>query len=392
MRILFAFDHVFYRDPGGIVYSPGQFPYLLWERYLQTFENVVVASRMRQIPDGSDTSMLNVSSGPNVSFVSMPDLCGIKAALTARRKAMEILKGALFRVDALIARLPSEIGALAIKTAMMLGKPWSVEVVACTRDILWNHGSWRGKVYALVAACRTRNLVRQAPYVLYVTDEFLQKRYPSIGKSIGCSDVAIEEIDEDILRARLALIEKAQPPFKIGFIGSLGPKYKGLDTALYALQEIHRQIPNFELRILGGGNQEPWQRIAQRLGLSATIKFYGTLPSGREVQSWLDEINLYIQPSRTEGLPRALLEAMSRACPSLGTRVGGIPELLDESCMFEAGDHVRLAELITRAAGDKKWQCEMAVRNFRKSMGYTAKILNSRRTEFWQDFAQSFAR
>lgn len=388
MKVLFAFDHVFYRASDGAVYSPGQFPYFLWQRYLHTFDSIVVASRTRQIQDGFDTSKLNVSSGPHVSFIPMPDLSSVKAILMSRRKAMEILRGALTRTDALIARLPSEIGAMAIMAARKLTKPWAVEVVACTRDILWNHGNWRGKVYAPIAAYRTRSLVRKAPYVLYVTGEFLQKRYPTTGKSIGCSDVVIDEMDEGILRARLALIEKAQAPFKIGFIGSLGPKYKGLDTALYALQKLNQHIPPFEFRVLGCGNPEPWQRIAQHLGLSKVTKFYGTLPSGQEVQSWLDEIDLYVQPSRTEGLPRALLEAMSRGCPSFGTRVGGIPELLDDSCLFAAGDHVRFAELIARGVQDKKWQCEMAVRNFRKSMRYTEKILNTRRSEFWQDFAQ----
>ena len=54
----------------------------------------------------------------------------------------------------------------------------------------------------------------------------------------------------------------------------------------------------------------------------------GSLPHN-EVFEWLDTIDIYAQPSRQEGLPRALIEAMSRGLPAFGARTGGIPELLE---------------------------------------------------------------
>jgi len=71
---------------------------------------------------------------------------------------------------------------------------------------------------------------------------------------------------------------------------------------------------------------------------------------------------LYVQPSRQEGLPRAVLEAMSVGCPVIGSRVGGIPELLRDSDMFESGDVTEIAHLIQQMSRERL--AEMATVNF----------------------------
>ena len=62
---------------------------------------------------------------------------------------------------------------------------------------------------------------------------------------------------------------------------------------------------------------------------------------------WLDDMDLYIQPSLQEGLPRAVVEAMSRGLPALGAHTGGIPELLGEDCIFPRKGVDAIAELLT---------------------------------------------
>src|SRR5690625_396249 len=53
-----------------------------------------------------------------------------------------------------------------------------------------------------------------------------------------------------------------------------------------------------------------------------------------EVFDWLETIDLYAQPSRQEGLPRALIESMSRGVPAFGANTAGIPELLENEFIF----------------------------------------------------------
>src|SRR5690606_42058407 len=97
--------------------------------------------------------------------------------------------------------------------------------------------------------------------------------------------------------------------------------------ALARLRQIG--LDGFRYEIVGGGDQSYLRKIARKYGVADPVDFLGRI-TRKEVFQWLDKIDLYIQPSKTEGLPRALIEAMSRGLPCLGTRVGGIPELLTD--------------------------------------------------------------
>ena len=115
-------------------------------------------------------------------------------------------------------------------------------------------------------------------------------------------------------------------------------KLKGIDDAIKALSIAKSQLPPFEFHVLGGGDKRYFYKLAVQKGLKEEVKFDGTLPSGKPVFDWLDQLDLYIQPSKQEGLPRALIEALSRGLPAIGSSVGGIPELLDEECIIKRGD------------------------------------------------------
>jgi glycosyltransferase involved in cell wall biosynthesis len=112
------------------------------------------------------------------------------------------------------------------------------------------------------------------------------------------------------------------------------------------------------------------------------------LPSQRHVRDELDRADLFILASRTEGLPRAMLEAMARALPCIGTRVGGIPELLDDDDLVDSGDVTGLAGKIREVAGDRARIGRMSARNLEVASGYRAEILNARRKQFFEHIRQ----
>jgi len=386
MKVLFAHDNKFCRGEDGLYYSDGYFPYRLWQRYLEVFDQVVVAGRVRPLRPGEQIENLDLSSGPGVSFVEIPSINGPVAKFIARRQAGEEIREALGKCDALIVRVVSEISRLAVEIATQMNKPWAVEVAGCTFDSLWNYGNWQGKVYAPYAAYMTKRMIKKAPYALYVTQDFLQRRYPCNGVTLACSDVQLVNSSPQLFPRRLARIEQGSRPVKIGLIGSLVHAQKGVDTAIEALGVIKERLPAFQFCILGGGNPERWQRLAEKNGVASQTVFCGLLPSGDAVSAWLDDIDIYIQPSFLEGLPRALVEAMSRGCPALGSSVGGIPELLDSGCLHPPGDSRRLASLLEQAVNDKCWQRQQAERNFHEAMQYEKANLDQRRRAFWLDF------
>lgn len=71
-------------------------------------------------------------------------------------------------------------------------------------------------------------------------------------------------------------------------------------------------------------------------GVADRVVFKGQMKH-QQVLEWIDSLDIYIQPSMQEGLPRALIEAMSRACPAIGSSTGGIPELLPSDAILKEG-------------------------------------------------------
>jgi glycosyltransferase involved in cell wall biosynthesis len=383
-EVVFAHDYPFLHASDGQVYSDrGDWP---WHRYLEFAERMTIASRAREVDRSEAAADWTLVSAPALAYEAIPSLSGPVLRYGNRRDAARRLRAGLESADALIARLPSEIGGLAVRVAERLGKPWAAEVVTCTWDALWNYGTWQGKAYAPVSWWTTRRLVRRAPFVMYVTRQFLQRRYPTRGRSVGCSDVELPELDPAVLERRLARGGSQTKPLRIGMIAALTVRFKGVQTALAALGRIRERVPPFEFHVLGAGDAAPWRELARRHGVDDCTHFPGTL-APEAVHEWLDGVDVYLQPSFQEGLPRALVEACSRACPALGSTAGGIPELLAPECLHKPGDDGRLAELLAGALTSTDWRRRQAELSFAAAQPYRKSVLDRIRAGFWAEFA-----
>lgn len=384
MRVVFAHDHIFRVDNKGNVFSNGKLPYTVLSRYLDFFDHVTVVSRSEALQNEGQCEQFNIASGKGVSFIPVPSLSRPIYAFIHRREAVARITEAIRGADAVIARLPSEIGSLAIIIAKKLNKPCAVEVVACAWDALWNYGNIQGKIYALYAKKRMQVQIKEATHVLYVTDTFLQTRYPSEGKTGSCSDVEISPLNKEEWDNRIRLFFKNPNVIRFGMMGSLSSKLKGIETALYAFHSIKDEIP-FEFHILGDGDKKKWESLANKLGIKPFVFFDGTLPNGKQVTQWLDKIDVYIQPSFQEGLSRAIVEAMSRGCPAIVSNVGGNPELIDFLCLHKPGDSDSLARMLKKAT-NKKWRYRHGRRNLVRSYAFNKETLDIKRKQFWTSF------
>lgn len=256
--------------------------------------------------------------------------------------------------------------------------------MGCPWDALWNH-SFKGKLAAPYMWYLTRKAVNDAPYVLYVTNEFLQRRYPANGRYIGCSDVSLPFLDEKVLKNRLNRIEhmNGNKPVVIGTIGAANVRYKGQQYVIKAIYRLNKQGYDFRYQVVGGGDRSFLMSLSEKYGISDKVQFLGSMPH-EKVFEYLDNIDLYIQPSKQEGLPRALVEAMSRGCPAIGSNTGGIPELLNKELTFKKGSVKELCNLLKRI--NKEEMLKEAKRNFEKAKEYSEDLLERSRTAFYKEF------
>ncbi|MFA5603080.1 MAG: glycosyltransferase, partial [Bacilli bacterium] len=128
--------------------------------------------------------------------------------------------------------------------------------------------------------------------------------------------------------------------------------------------------------------------VANKHGVADQIKFLGAMPHNK-VFDWLETIDIYTQPSRQEGLPRALIEAMSRGLPAFGARTAGIPELLEDRFIF-SNTRKNIDEIFEILKSfNKDTMIEQAKRNFKESKEYDKNVVEERRRKFFEEFRDS---
>jgi len=276
-------------------------------------------------------------------------------------------------------------------------KPYALEVVGDPWEALgpgtWPHTS--RPIFRRIATQQLKRICKGAIAVNYVTSETLQQRYPpSKGAyAVGISDVSLENgVPPDRIQDRYRRFRqspwqdtKTDHPFRIGFIGSFARMYKGPDTLIQAAA-LCRSHFNFQVILVGTGGYLPEMKaLAAKLGIVDRVEFRGEISSGRSIFEFLDSIDLFVMPSRAEGLPRALVEAMSRGCPCIASAVGGIPELLDASDLVSPGSPEKLAKLILRVTADSSRLVAMSARNLAKAAQFSPQTLKQSRRAFLEE-------
>ncbi|MGM2817803.1 glycosyltransferase family 4 protein [Bacillus cereus group sp. Bce001] len=386
MKLVFAHDHIFYKYDKQF-FSTGGLSKEMLERYTKVFEEVVVISRQKNISKFNDK--LTLASTDRVKFVEIPNFKSIRNSHEIL-KARKIINREIANSDALISRIPSSIGSMAIKAAKRMKKPYLVEVVACPWDALWNH-SFKGKIIAPFTYLSTKKLVERADYAVYVTNNFLQKRYPTKGNSVNCSNVALKEFDDNVLFKRLEKIHNKKNGEKIiiGTTAAVNVRYKGQQYIIQALGELKKQgKTHFEYQLVGGGEQSYLKSVAEQYDVSDQVKFLGSLPHNK-VFEWLDTIDIYTQPSRQEGLPRGLIEAMSRGLPCFGAHTAGIPELVEAKFIFSNSKNniYEICNLLGEM--NKEAMLVQAKKNFDEAKKYDSTIIETRRQLFFSRFKKN---
>jgi glycosyltransferase involved in cell wall biosynthesis len=119
----------------------------------------------------------------------------------------------------------------------------------------------------------------------------------------------------------------ADAPLRILFAGRIGAR-KGAFELLQAFARLAPKFPSATLVCAGDGEGAELRQLAARLGVADRLECPGWLKP-EQMAGELQRASIFALPSHQEGVPMALLEAMSRSLPVLTTPVGGIPEVVE---------------------------------------------------------------
>lgn len=378
MKLGFVFDTRFTKY-GNDYFSMGLSKDMLINRYLNLFDEMVVVGRYKEVKE-SPIGKFNKLNCEQIKFKCYSNDSSIKRLLNFR-KDTKYIREVLKSCDAVVCR-----GWRGTILCKKLSKPYLVEVVNCPWDSYWNHGLF-GKIVAPIMFCISRTAIWNAPYVIYVTNEFLQKRYPTKGKNVAISNVALQKSDSDVLNNRIdKILNSKTDKIVIGTAAAVDVPFKGQRFIIKALAKLKEKGNNdFVYYIVGSGDFTKLRHLAEKKGVSDRVRFGGNIPHNK-VFEWFDLIDVYVQPSLQEGLPRAMIEAMSRGLPCYGTRTGGIPELIDKKCVcnnnrFISNQFVKFFE-----SYNKDDAITHAKRNYNEAKKYEADILERKREDFIKMF------
>lgn len=369
MKLLFVHDFPAEFNKGDY-YSLG-FTYSIWERYLSVFDRMIISSRFKNIKEVGNKKK---SSGKKVEFRPITSYKSPKSLLNNHKDIIEKITLAIKESDGVLIRVPSVLGFIAAKICKQLNKKYMVEVVGSAYDAFWYHGSIFGKLLASPMELLQKQAVKNATVAIYVTQNYLSNKYPCNGKEFpGISNVqgiAISSKD-------LSIDKKVN----VGLIGSTFVDYKGHEIAIKAASLLKNKGIPIQLEFVGEGPSPKFANMAKKFNLENDVIFKGKIYGKEKLNEWFNHLDIYIQPSLTEGHCRAIVEAIGNGVPTLASNAGGNSDSVNKEFLFDAKNYKKLARLIEVLYKDENIRKNNVKQNQNKISVYENERLQSQREE-----------
>jgi len=166
---------------------------------------------------------------------------------------------------------------------------------------------------------------------------------------------------------------------------------KGVHILLEAFARFREKYhtPDIKLHLAGDGYFRPkLEEICQQLKITENVIFYGFIGDKEKLKQLFREADMFVLPSKSEGIPKVLLEAMAYGVPILTTNVGGIPEMIthnENGILIPPRSSKDIARSVVNLVEDDQLRKELGV-NARKTVEkkFSWKIAALRTKEYYE--------
>ena len=388
MKVLVVADGHYYIDKENNVYVESVFDYSFYARYLSVFDEVYAIVRAESVTEQPKNT--KIASGDNVHFLPIPPTRGAKQYAYNYFKTKKIVKEYIKDFDLAIFRVPGAVANLVSSIYMKTGKHFEIEVVVDPWEY-FAKGTIQGMARPLVRLLWTTSLKRickKAVGVSYVTQKYLQAKYPCKaheGKN-GYFTAAYSSVELPDDKFGESRIYKKQDKYVISHVANAFTGYgKGHITLMNAAKIVIEKGYNIEIWFVGDGPlKQDFVDYSKKLGISEYVKFLGRMPNGEDVRKKIKESDIFVFPTKAEGLPRVILEAMAEGLPVISTPVCGIPEILPNECLVLYDDYDGYAKTIIDLINSPERMTQYSEKNIEVAKEYKSSILNERRKIFYK--------
>lgn len=387
MKLLVSADAHIYKTKDGKYWTPKIYGYRFWTRYLDVFDEVRVVARMKETDTFSEK--WTRVDGLSVEVYGIPFYQGPKQLLKKYLSIQKALKHASDGCQAAIIRMPSQTSYMTYKK-LAKGIPVAGEIVYdLTDDINDKSSGLLMRVLNRIMSKQLSSFCKTVNGVSYVTEKTIQSHYPSRARMYGSNEKYFESYYSTITLNDAAFTGSRKFDRKKSITVALSDvamntERKGERTLINAVKIATEKGYDVQAVIIGDGSKkEEFMNWAEKSGVADRVKFTGLLPSSDAVREVLLSADVFVFPTKAEGLPRGVLEAMAIGMPVLSSPVGGIPEILDEECLFDPTDAEGYAKELCRFIDNPSIMESLSEKNYKKSQEFRNDILQERRNEFY---------
>lgn len=360
--------------------------YAFFVRYLSVYTEVTVVARCFPVEDGTAAYV----EGDRVAFYKFPAYRGPTQLLRVLPKFVNSIFSVALKDGIFFLRMPATIPLLVGIIRYIFRKPFAIELVGDPHDA-YSHDSLRtgfSGIYQAIFTRITRFLCAKSVATSYVTKHSLQEKYPAAHEysytSLALPSSAIS-LEPRVFSERAC--------HNIVMVAMMQNFYKGHDLAIKALSLLKKEWgDDFKITFVGDGPlKESLQEMARDHGIEENSLFVGKKSSGADVFQVMDSADLMILPSRQEGLPRVVIEAMARGLPCLCSDVGGTAELVDDVQLLPRDFSIEtFAERLRIILSDSKLKTELSKRNLERAKEYEADVVQIKRESFYQFLVNNY--
>lgn len=354
-------------------------------RYLRIFEKLRVVCRCQKIEKLQEKHQ--PISDSRIELVPIPMFRGIVGFLKMQGSIKKIVRNVTNGCDCGVLRLPSALAYQTYKELRYNNVSYAVEIVYDAKDGYQSAESLLERVAWMYQHHIMQKMAHHAVGVACVTEKYLQKHYYSKENGNFVSNYSTLALPRSFYSSPRKYPQNGR--FIISHIANqiIFKGRKGHNEVIDAVSILKDRGYQVEVSFAGKDydNGVPQlERYAHEKGAADRVHFVGFL-SRDELAKYLEQSDLYVMPTRAEGLPRVIIEAMAKGLPCLTTDVSGNSELVEKDMMFDYDNPIELADKIERLISSPSIYEEVSKSNFERSLKYEASILEKRRDAFYHN-------
>lgn len=380
----------FYKTKDGKYYTPSIYGNYFFQRYLDVFDNVLFVAKTKYVDTINHEEFIQVDTS-RLIILELPWYSGLKDLFIKLPKVIKFYRTAGLSADCVIYRV-CQIESYFSFFLLQKKIPIYLEVVN-DPSTFENLSSPLKSLNIFIL----KLLLAKSKGASFVTSEILQNKYiPNSKKNDSnylTASYSSVELTEESFRSNKNYTYRENNTFKIVHMAnSIFDDIKGHITVLNIAKRLIDKNLKIEVIFIGDGPfVETLKKMSQNIlrNKATIIKFVGRLHEKTLIIDIFEKCDLYVYPTKLEGLPRSILEAMATGLPCLSTPIAGIPELIEDKYLFSPNDDLGFSKKIIELMNNHNELEQMSKRNIIIAEKYKKQHLDKKRFDFYSKIKSS---